>query len=139
MQKILIFLFFFPLTVMGADNQLILGAGYNDDPSCFYKYVTKKKADEPWKLIADDLIEVTALWECSSIKDTSNQKSKIQGSRTIQMSCEKEQYMILDEYGKNHSWEFTNPEYKQVIVSFKKARYISPKGLDSLIKLYCKN
>jgi hypothetical protein len=138
MKKLLLLLFLIPNFVYSeVDEKLILGAGYNDNPSCFYTSVSMKKASDPWRLSTHDLIEIKGDWVCDDIVNNDNQKK--QGSRIIQMSCSKEKYMILDEYGYNHAWEMTNPEYNQMISSFDKARYISRKGLDSLIKLYCKN
>ncbi len=132
MKKLFLLLFLIPNFVYcEVDEKLILGAGYNDNPSCFYTSVAMIKASDPWKLSAHDLIQVNADWKCDD--------KNIHGYRAIQMSCTKEKYMILDEYINTDGFEMTSPEYNELIISFDKARYISRKGLDSLINLYCKN
>lgn len=119
--------------ILAEDSQLFLGAGYNDDASCYYVNThTEKNPKNVWKLQSNDLIEITLGWECKEDQDI-----KLQGSRIIQMSCSSQKYMILDEYGYQHPWEYTNPQYNQIIIEFSKAHYISQKGLDSLIKFYC--
>jgi len=105
--------------------------------SCFYNYISVKKDVEPWKLTADDLIEFDANWRCIT-----NESKKFKGFnigwKVIQMSCKKEQYMILNEFYDSKGMLMTNPTYREAINHFNKPHYLHKEELDSFVNYFCK-